>query len=275
MFTIYDNDYRSIGYTSRTVFKKIKSYYKQLKLYKETHGHSVEFNGLEFLVCPLILDDYYNVQINECNMKIVEDNNVDEDCIYLNEVENFEIRDSIIEYPIINHKNNNNTTCYQEIKLYNSIIDTLVINDSKKDLILCNDSIIRNLVVFESNVMLDIDVGGSNQIKNLYTKKSIIEDFSDVSSISYKSEDYNLSIDNIYSVESLYLKNNYSSNNLRRGILEHREYDNKNNSGIAPYTYYKGDLNNCDNDLCFNMKSMMNTIRMYKEGAEAGYDTRY
>lgn len=273
MFTINNNDYMSIGCGNRTTFKKIKSYYKYLKLYKETYGHSVEFNELESLTCPLILDDYYNVQMNKCNMKIVEDNNIDEDCIYLNEVENFEIRDSIIEYPIISYKNNNNTTCYQYIKLYNSIIDTLVVSDSKKDLILCNDSIIRNLVVFESNMLLDIDVGGSNQIKNLYTKKSIIKDFSDISSISFKSEDYSLSIDNIYSVESLYLKNNYSSNSLCRGILEHKEYDNKDNNEIAPYTYYKGDLNNCDNDLCFNMKSMMITIRMYKEGAEAGYDT--
>ena len=275
MFTINNNDYISISRGNRTTFKKIKSYYKYLELYKKTYGYSVEFNELESLICPLILNDYYNVHLDKCNMKIIENNNIDEDCIYLDEIEDLEITDSIIEYPIINHKNNNSNTRYQEIKLSNSIIDTLVINDCKKELILCNDSIIRNLVVFESNMMLDVGEGDSNQIKNLYTTKSIIKDFSEVSSISLKAEKYGLNIDNIYSIESLYLKNNYSGCNLRKEILKHKEYDNKDNNAIMPYTYYKGNLDNCDSDLCFKMKSMMTEVRMYKEGVEAGYDTRY
>ena len=276
MIVMDQNDYdllfrgidRRIG-----VDEKIARFKDDIKFSMRYHGNSITVKNIEDIYTPFILENLNSVSIKDCNISMPSENDIINDtrnsrinedirnyyraCIFLRGIHDTMIKDCVIEHPIIlKELDRNNKGFYCVVNIHDSIIDTLFIYSNYNITLDLDNTIVRNLVIQDSNIMIYRNM--DQTIKNLILLDSIFK----LKANGLTPTESKTNIDNIYCFSSIF--DDKESNDERlytKSILTECCYNDnakdKYKRELYPTTFYKGNLNNYDEELYYELQRIL------------------
>lgn len=267
----YDLLFRGIDYRIG-LDEKIARFKDDIKFSMKHHGNNITVKNIEDIYTPFILENFNSVFIKDCNISMPSENDIINDtrnsrinedirnyykaCIFLRGIHDTMIENCIIEHPIIlKELDRNNKGLYCVVNLQNDIIDTLFVCSNYNITLDLNNTIVRNLIVQDSNVTIYRNM--DQTIKNLTLLNSIFK----LKTNGLCNGISKTNINNIYCFSSLFDDKEDDEKLYTKSILTDCYYNDdvkdKYKRELYPITFYKGNLNNYDEELYYELQRIL------------------
>ena len=264
----YDLLFRGIDYRIG-LDEKIARFKDDIKFSMKHHGNNITVKNIEDIYTPFILENFNSVFIKDCNISMPSENDIINDtrnsrinedirnyykvCIFLRGIHDTMIKNCVIEHPIIlKELDRNNKGLYCVVNLQNNIIDTLFVCSNYNITLDLNNTIVRNLIVQDSNVTIYRNM--DQTIKNLTLLNSIFK----LKTNGLCNGISKTNINNIYCFSSLFDDKEDDEKLYTKSILTDCYYNDdvkdKYKRELYPITFYKGNLNNYMKNYIMNYK---------------------